>query len=348
MRQPDPEKLSRAGRVLRDDLGALWVNAMRRGDFRAAWAINDAVLKHARRPDDPELPYHLRFVWDGRPFEGRNVLVRCYHGLGDTLQFLCYLPALRCRTASLAMEAQPELLPLLNGFPGVDRLIPFRVEAPAAPSDCDLEIMELPHALRLQPPTGWPYLSACPKRVIGLRRRLGMSGEMAERILGVCCQAGDWDPERSIPPAKLKTALSGIPGLRLIRLQRSPCPELPWTNPGDRLDDIQHTAALVALADLVITADTMIAHLAGAMGRKVWLVLKAYADWRWMEGRSDSPWYPTMRLYRQDRAGDWSHPLARVAVDLAGWAGMRHGDAVQQAAPELSSFIAPWERSPAS
>jgi hypothetical protein len=136
---------------------ARWVAAMRRGDWRAAWAVNDAVLaRRATPPDDPRLPYHLRHVWDGRPFEGRDVLVRCYHGLGDTLQFLRYLASLRARAASVTLEAQPALLPLLGDY----QPVPFDVAAPSPPSACDIEIMELAHALRLPPDAvPPPYLS---------------------------------------------------------------------------------------------------------------------------------------------------------------------------------------------
>src|SRR5690242_16871168 len=97
--------------------------AMRRGDFAAAWRINDAVLaaRDPRGRDDPRLPYHLRWVWDGRSVWDRHVLVRCYHGLGDTLQFARYLPALRARARSVTLECQPPLLPLLASLPAVDR-----------------------------------------------------------------------------------------------------------------------------------------------------------------------------------------------------------------------------------
>ena len=120
------------------DLATQWLAAMHRGDYAAAFRINEAVLA-ARDPlcrDDPRLPYHLRWVWDGRPFEGRNVLVRCYHGLGDTLQFARYLPILRQRVSSLTVEAPVSLIPLLASLPGIDRLVPFVAHAPAQPSEC--------------------------------------------------------------------------------------------------------------------------------------------------------------------------------------------------------------------
>ena len=132
------------------------------------WLLNDRVLAN-RDPaarDDPRLPYHRRWVWDGRQFAGRHVLVRCYHGLGDTVQFARYLPALRRVAASLTVETQPELLALLATVAGPDRLIPFAVAAPAEPFECDIEIMELAHALRLPPGAALPpYIHAVPAPV---------------------------------------------------------------------------------------------------------------------------------------------------------------------------------------
>lgn len=286
---------------------------MRAGAFDAAWAVSDAVLR-ARDPatrDDPALPYHLRWVWDGRGFHGRRVLVRCYHGLGDTLQFCRYLPALRRQAAQVTLEAQPELLPSLRALPGPDQLIPFRPDAPAPASECDVEIMELAHALRL-PPDGAPYLSAEP-----LPRPAG------GLLVGICWQAGGWDPERSVPLPAL-SPLAQAPGVRLVSLQRGPgLAELSAAgaplvlDPGDRSADVETTARLLATLDLVVTVDTMVAHLAGALGRPTWLLLKAEADWRWMAGPR-SRWYDSVRLYRQARPGQWAEPLAQVRADLDG------------------------------
>ncbi len=284
---------------------------MRAGAFDAAWAVSDAVLA-ARDPatrDDPTLPYHLRWVWDGRGLEGRRVLVRCYHGLGDTLQFCRYLPVLRQRAAHVTLEAQPELLPLLRHLPGPDRLIPFRPDAPAPASECDIEVMELAHALRLAP-EGGPYLSAdpLPRPAQGL-------------LVGLCWQAGGWDPGRSVPLHAL-APLGQVPGVRLISLQRGPgMTELgaagapPVLDLEDRSADVAAVARLLAALDLVVTVDTMVAHLAGALGRPTWLLLQAEADWRWMTGRR-SLWYGSARLYRQDRPGEWEGPLAQMQADL--------------------------------
>ena len=269
-----------------------WMAAMRRGDVAAAWRIADAVLA-ARDPatrDNPRLPYHLRWVWDGRPLHGQDVVVRCYHGLGDTLQFARFLPPLRACATSVTLEVQPGLLRLMQGMAGVDRLVPFDVAAPI-PAETDIEIMELQHALRLLPEGSSPYLHA---------PRGGAQGGT-----GVCWQAGDWDPSRSVPLALLLPVLP--PGT--ISLQREPATLPTPLAPGA---DIADTAAVIAALDRVVTVDTMVAHLAGALGRPVHVLLKAAADWRWGLGRQ-TPWYASATLYRQTAPGDWSAPVAQLA-----------------------------------
>jgi Glycosyltransferase family 9 (heptosyltransferase) len=279
--------------------------AMRRGEFAKAWAINDAVLANSdpAQRDDPRLPYHLRWVWDGRDYRGRDVLVRCYHGLGDTIQFARYLPALRPVVASLTIEVQPKLLRVLATMPGPDRLVPFLPEAPSPPSACDIEIMELPHALRLPPQAAPqpPYLPVRP-------------ANNAKSGIGMCWQSGAWDQERDLPEAHVSRLLRSIRG-RAFTLQPVRT-ALPVHNPSGAPVDIMETASLIAGLDLVITVDTLFAHLAGALNRPTWLLLKHAADWRWMADRSDSPWYPTMRLYRQPAPGDWASVIEQVEHDI--------------------------------
>jgi hypothetical protein len=184
--------VSEDGRM--DDPKTAWVAAMKRGDYQAAWCLSDRV-RATRDPttrDDSRLPYHLRWVWDGRPFDGRHVLVRCYHGLGDTLQFARYLPVLRQRVASLTVEAQPELLPLLTSISSIDRLIGFDPTKPTKPAECDIEIMELDVALRIEPTSLPPPYLQTPS----------ISSEF-EGAIGLCWKAGVWDPDRSIPASLL-------------------------------------------------------------------------------------------------------------------------------------------------
>jgi hypothetical protein len=291
-----------------------WLDAMRAGDFEAAWAVNDLVLagRDPAERDDPAKPYHLRWVWDGRPFDGRDVLVRCYHGLGDTLQFCRYLPLLRRRVRSLAVEAQPALIPLLAGLHGPNRLLPFRPEAPTPESACDLEIMELAHALRTRPDPA-PYLAVPPTPA---------SAEKRLRV-GLCWHVNTgWAPERSVP-LRLLAPLGELAGVRLFNLQRGPGaaelkePGAPAVaNPADKSIDVLDTARLVRALDLVVTIDTMVAHLAGALGVPVWLLLPHAPDWRWLAGGRASPWYAKVRKYRQSQPGDWRDPVMELSADL--------------------------------
>lgn len=280
-----------------------WTAAMRRGDYAAAFAIGDAAIA-ARPPaerDDPRVDYHRRWVWDGRAFDGEDVLVRCYHGLGDTIQFARFLPLLAQRARSITVEAPARLHHLLATIPGVDRLIPFDHAAPAKPFACDIEITELPQALRATPAdVGAPYLRASP-------------AALPAGTIGLCYSSGDWDHDRRVPPTLLAPLCEGH---RCLSLVAEPT-DLAVLNPAGCPFDIDATASLVAACALVVTVDTMIAHLAGALGRPTWLMLKAEPDWRWTPGARDTPWYPTMRLYAQSRAGDWTGVVEEIACDLA-------------------------------
>jgi hypothetical protein len=284
---------------------------MRAGDFETAWKVSRCVLDSTPGPD-PRLPRHLQAVWDGTPLAGRRVLVHCYHGLGDTLQFVRYLPLVQRLAAETLLWAQPELLPLLRSAAGIDRLLPLHDGPSEATREVDVEIMELPFVLRSTPttlPAHVPYLHAEPLRA------QARDGAMA---VGLVWQAGDWDPHRSIPTGTL-APLARVPGVRIHVLQQGPArrelTEGFGTASGSR--DILGLARLMRGLDLVVTVDSMPAHLAGALGIPVWTLLHRHPDWRWLEGREDSPWYPTMRLFRQERAGDWESVIARVAAALA-------------------------------
>ena len=290
---------------MNEDVGALWQQAMLRGDFPAAWQVSDRILA-ARAPatrDDRGLPYHLRWVWDGTPLDGREVLVRCYHGLGDTVQFCRFLPVLARRARLVRVEAQPELLPLLRQLPGVASWLAFDAAHPAPPAEVDIEIMELAHALRCAPAyAASPYLAA--------------RGDLAGQV-GVCWEAGGWDPARSVPLPLLAPALAGAG--KLVLLQRGQAADQAlardaprFVNPLDRSMDVARTAGLIAGCERVVTVDTMVAHLAGAMGRPAAVLLRRDADWRWLAEGDRSPWYPSLRLFRQRTEGDWSAPLAEL------------------------------------
>lgn len=284
-----------------------WTRAMRRGDFAAAWDVCDRVLERRRAAGPcPNLPRHLQWIWDGRPFDGLRALVRCYHGLGDTLQFARFLPRLSRRTRSLTLWAQPALLPLLATRRDLGRLLPLHDGAPEGSYDVEFEIMELAHAFRADPGSlleDWPLFDVPPAP-----RRTSRFG------VGLVLGAGDWDPRRRVP-AELLRPLLELEGVDFFNLR--PGDEIPGV-PSAAEEDVVSAAARARSMDLILTVDTLMAHLAGSLGRRAWVLLRAEADWRWMSGRDDSPWYPSLRLFRQEREGDWGAPLARVAEALRG------------------------------
>ncbi|MBV9748478.1 MAG: hypothetical protein JO157_06675 [Acetobacteraceae bacterium] len=271
---------------------------MGRGDFAGAWQISDRILQSSGEPDWTR-PRHLQRVWSGAPLAGRRVLVRCYHGLGDTIQFIRLARPLRELAAEVTVWVQPALLALIAGVAGVDRVLPLHDGTPDVAYDVDIEIMELAHALRIDLstlPRAVPYIFPPRRRSAAQRRRA---------CIGLVWQAGGWDARRTLPDALVE------------RLIRSVDADFVSLRPGAmRLavsgmidassESIVSTAVRMAELDLVISVDTMAAHLAGALGRPVWTLLHASCDWRWMRDREDSPWYPTMRLFRQPRPDDWS------------------------------------------
>jgi hypothetical protein len=292
-----------------------WASAMRRGDFEAAWAVSDEVLRERAGKPCWDWPRHLQYVWSGEPLDGKHVLVRCYHGLGDTLQFSRYLPLLKTRARRVSVWVQPALLPLLRGsIAEVDDWLPLHDGTPEIDYEADIELMELAHYFRTTwatIPNAVPYLHV-PARTDHLGER------RAALEVGLVWRSGDWDERRSLPLPLLAPWMR-LPGVRFHALQRGAgLREWPvdW-GPDSGSDNVQAVAGRMHALDLVISVDSMPAHLAGALGVPVWTLLHADADWRWMQGRSDSPWYPTMTLFRQLHTGQWDAVVQRVGLALA-------------------------------
>jgi hypothetical protein len=291
-------------------LEAEWFAAMRRADFDSAWRASDGILA-LRRPDQRDwgAPRHEQWIWDGRPLAGQRVLVRCYHGLGDTLQFARFLPALSRLTAATVVWAQAPLIPLLETLPraGSMQFLPLHDGAPEADYDVDLEVMELGHALRVR---AGEVGALVPYFGVPAAERI------AERFsIGIVLASGDWDSRRSLPRGLLEGVAAVVPTVELCSLQLDP--PLPGVRDLSTPHVLELARRLRAL-DLVITPDTMLAHLAGALGMPTWTLLPADADWRWLgPERSRSPWYPSMRLFRQSRAGDWQPVLDAVIARLS-------------------------------
>jgi hypothetical protein len=265
---------------------------MRSGDFASAWQISDRVLEEHAGTPSWHLPRHQRWVWDGRPLEGRKVTIACFRGLGDTLMFIRYVPLVRAIAEHVVVYAQASLIPLLRSIEGVE----YRELTDDEPEDLTIELMEVPHVFRStldDIPREVPYLHVEPAE-------LERDGDLH---VGVVWRSGDWDPRRDVPRELIETL--AMPGVVLHPLQKENVPT-PLA-----------TARLMRALDLVVTIDSMTAHLAGALGVPVWTLLHADPDWRWMLGRDDSPWYPTMRLFRQALAGEWEPVLDRVRRELA-------------------------------
>jgi hypothetical protein len=287
-----------------------WTRLMRRGDFEGAWRISDALMAARGGAPVDHLPRHQQPVWDGTPLAGKRVLIRCYHGLGDTLQFIRYAPMLRAVAAGVDVWAQPELVPLLRTADGIDRLIPLHDGPPPEGYDAHVEVMELPHVFRTTErtvPGRVPYVHVAAARL-----------PPSERLaVGLVWQAGDWDDRRSIPVSLLQP-LRFIPGVDLHVLQRGPA--LQERPAGFGVDagseDVLETARMMRALDVVVTVDSMPAHLAGALGVRTWTLLHSDCDWRWRDEGDRTPWYPTMRLFRQQRMGEWEPVIDRLAAQL--------------------------------
>lgn len=308
--------------------GEVWMAAMLLGDFERAWVVSDEVL--ARRTpaefDRHDLPYHQRAVWDGRPLDGRRVLVRCYHGLGDIIQFCRYLPLVARRAHGLAVQAPLALHGLLRTVAGIDALVALEDPGTVPPHEVAIELMELPHALRTRLdsiPAAVPYLAvpylAVPYLAVEERCVAAQAARLppGDRLrVGLAWAAGAWDGgHRSLAPRHLQR-LAGLPGIDWVCLQRGPAlahaAAFPFRDAGPRTDGLVDTAAMILAVDLVLSVDTVVAHLAGALGAPVWTLLPFAADWRWMHGRDDSPWYPSMRLVRQELPGDWQSSIGAL------------------------------------
>jgi hypothetical protein len=288
-----------------------WIDAMRRGDFAAAWNISDAVLLNRRDEDQWKLERWQQSIWNGSAVAGKRVLVRCYHGLGDTIQFIRYAALLKKLAAEVIVWAQPTLIPLLRGVSGIDRLLPLHDGVPEVEYDVDVELGELPYIFRTtmaRIPADVPYIFVEPAK-------LASNGRLR---VGLIWESGDWDTRRSIPFLEVRRLASQAPGIDWHILQREPLRagwdrKLGVISGGDNpLDD----ACVMRALDLVISVDTMTAHLAGALGQKTWTLLPFDSDWRWMLDRSDSPWYPTMHLFRQPEEGRWDAVIDEVGAAL--------------------------------
>ena len=292
------------------------------GDYTRGWR------EWEWRWQAPDFARHRRVfkqpTWLGQPgIAGRRILIYPEQGLGDTIQFCRYLPMLKALGAEIILETPPPLLPLLRTLTGVDHLVPSG-ENPG-PFELQTPLMSLPLAFGTQletVPASIPYLATDPDRVTRWRHRLGPAKPFRVGLAWSGNPALKSDAVRSAPLAAL--AGLALPGVEFISVQKDmrqsdaqAAAALGIRHFGDDLTDFADTAALISLLDLVISVDTAPAHLAGALGKPVWLLLHVTAEWRWLMDRDDSPWYPTARLFRQRISQDWGELAGRVRNQLA-------------------------------
>jgi SAM-dependent methyltransferase len=306
-------------RLLEGDLARGWPDYERRKQLHSP--------RHFRQPQ-----------WRGEPFEGGRILLHAEQGLGDTLQFLRYVPMVQAAGGEVILEVPATLRRMAAELPGIDAEALF-IAGEALPEfawQCSL--MSLPLAFRTTvasiparvpylsfPVEAWQKAARYPWPARGLRVGIAWAGSSAH-----------WkDRFRSIPVSTLKPLL-GAKEATFYSLQVGPrageLAELGDPNSGGamtdlapQIEDMADTAGLILHLDLVIAVDTAVIHLAGALGKPVWALLPLAPDWRWMLGREDSPWYPTMRLFRQETLGDWEGVMARVCEALMRFSPERDG-----------------------
>jgi tetratricopeptide (TPR) repeat protein len=293
------------------------------GDFEQGWR----EYEWRWRTSQFEPRVFRQPTWDGRQLEGQTILVHAEQGLGDTLQFVRYVPLVKQRKANIILACQTALLPLLARCAAIDDLIGERVSR--LEFDFHVPLLSLPRLFetRLETiPANVPYLFADPSRVAEWREKLA---HIEGFRVGINWRGGpERGPRRQRDiPLNQFISLSGVPGVRLFTLQkqadrdelatiRSRVPIVEFGDLDAAGGAFVDTAAMIMNLDLVITSDTSIAHLAGGLGTPVWVALPFAPDWRWLLDRSDSPWYPTMRLFRQKLPGDWKGVFREISAAL--------------------------------
>ncbi|HVA48470.1 MAG TPA: tetratricopeptide repeat-containing glycosyltransferase family protein [Pirellulales bacterium] len=264
-------------------------------------------------------------LWDGSPFEGKTVLLQAEQGFGDTLHFIRYARRVHECGGRVVLVCQPPLVALLSRCEGVEQVLAQGDLLP--PFDVHVPLLSLPRIFGTtldNIPADVPYIEGDPQKVARWRDELDGASDFKIGIAWQGSRAHCGDRWRSVPLSNF-APLAAIGGVRLYSLQKNDGQEqLGQVSYGERIVDLSprlesfdDTAAVMENLDLVICCDTSVAHLAGALGRPVWVAVPAVPDWRWLLDREDTPWYPTMRLFRQHRLGDWHEVFARMASALA-------------------------------
>lgn len=293
------------------------------GDFGRGWQQYEARWQHKEQIGKQEfrmaLRSHAQPQWRGDgSLQGRTILLHAEQGLGDTIQFCRYAERVAALGARVILEVPPVLAPLLGSLKGVKHLVRSGDQLPEF--DCHCPLLSLPLAFRTDTRdiSGMPYLQAESGKARIWQERLGESRQPRVGLVWSGGTAHRNDRNRSIPLEQFRAALVG--GIAPVCLQKEiraadrevlkQCPDIRAFEA--ELEDFTDTAALIEQMDLVITVDTSVAHLAGALGKETWILLPHVPDWRWLLQREDSPWYDSVRLFRQPARGDWPSVMQQV------------------------------------
>ncbi len=301
-----------------------------RGDFAKGWPGYECRFKREKwknvYPHQFDIPR-----WRGQPFADQRLLVHSEQGFGDSLQFVRYLPMVKERGGKVVFETTGPLIELFRPLKGIDKLIEGPNDAHNSKEfDLYVPLLSLPWIFETcmnSIPSKTPYIFSDPEKVQCWGKRIG--DEKRFRV-GIVWAGKSTDRRRSCPLAEMAPLLQ-VPGVVFVGLQKgkasgegSEIPsEMRFDNIGNLFEDFSDTAAAIEHLDLVISIDTSVAHLSGAMGKPVWVLLLKSPDWRWLMDREDSPWYPSMRLFRQTRYGQWEDPVRQMADRLSAWVSGR-------------------------
>ncbi len=291
-----------------------WILLLLTGDLAGGFAAYEARLLESPVPlNNPPAP-----IWSGEIKAGLRLLVHSEQGLGDAIQMVRYIPSLAAQGMRVTLQCQPSLVEICKSLEGVECVLPWGAEAPLV--DAWVPLMSLPQRFKttLQTiPNQTPYLAVDPSRIAAWQARLGDGFK-----IGLVWQGNPLhgnDVLRSFPLALLEPVLR-LPDYRFFGLQkdhgREQMADWPLIDLGPELTDFGETAAVLSVLDLIISCDTSLAHLAGALGRPTWLFLPHIPDWRWLMEGEASPWYPTVRLFRQPDINSRAEPFARMAARL--------------------------------
>ncbi len=299
------------------------------GNFSDGWEEYEWRFKcHELMSQPLEARYSSKTLWDGSVLTDQTLLIYVEQGFGDTLQFCRYLPLVMQQVKHLIFECQPELFALLSNVFKDIKCIQRPAESALPDIDYDLQapLLTLPRLLNTvmeSIPVAIPYIHADPRLVERWSQRIGKNS-FNVGVVWAGNQNYKGDKERSLSLAAIERLGEVSRHICFYSLQKEGGTEAIYSiNPmrlvdlASELDSFATTAAVIENLDLVITVDTAVAHLAGAMGKPVWTLIYSPPDWRWLLDRNDSPWYPTMRLFRQSKAGEWDEVIDRVASALA-------------------------------